>query len=215
MPSVDIKFCGLKTGQDVAAAISAGARYTGYVIFEPSPRHVSPALAGELAHLAHGTQTVAVTVNADDALLAQIRDAMQPDWIQLHGKEDPQRVIAARGYAKRGVIKALPVAEESDLAAAQPFDGVSDMLLFDAKPPKGADRPGGWGHGYDYSILKKLRLSSPWLLSGGLTATNVLAAVNAAGAQGVDVSSGIETAPGVKSAELMKAFAGALAPKAI
>ena len=210
----DIKFCGLKTGGDVAAARATGARWTGYVVFPPSPRHVSPTLAGELAHLAEGTETVAVTVNADDDLLAQISDAMRPDWIQLHGKEDPQRVIAARGYAKRGIIKALPVAEEADLAAATPFDGIADWLLFDAKPPKGADRPGGWGHGYDYTILKKLRLSSPWLLSGGLGPTNVLDAVNAAGAQAVDVSSGIETAPGIKSAELMQNFAGALAPKA-
>lgn len=210
MSGIDIKFCGLKTGQDVAAANAAGARYTGYVIFPKSPRHVDPVLAGELAHLAPPSESVAVVVNPDDDLLAQIRDAMAPDWIQLHGQETPQRVIATRQYAKRGIIKALPVAEEADLKAAEEFDRIADMLLFDAKPPKDADRPGGWGHGYDYSILKKLRLSSPWLLSGGLTPTNVLAAVQAAGAEAVDVSSGIESAPGAKDTSLIRAFAEAL-----
>lgn len=207
---IDIKFCGLKTGQDVAAANAAGARYTGFVIFPKSPRHVAPVLAGELAHLARDTETVAVVVNPDDELLAQIRDAMAPDWIQLHGAETPRRVEQARAYAKQGIIKALPVAEAADLEAARAFDGIADMLLFDAKPPEKADRPGGWGHGYDYSLLKKLRISVPWLLSGGLTPTNVLAAVQASGASAVDVSSGIESAPGVKDDTLIRAFAEAL-----
>ncbi len=206
-----IKFCGLKTGRDVAAAEAAGAAWTGFVIFEKSPRHVSPALAGELVHLAKTSQTVAVTVNPDDELLARIRDAMRPDWIQLHGQETPQRVVQARPYAKRGVIKALPVADASDLDAATAFDRIADMLLFDAKPPKGADRPGGHGVGYDYALLKPLQISVPWLLSGGLDATNVAAAVSQAGASAVDVSSGIESAPGVKDAAKIAEFAAALA----
>ena len=136
---------------------------------------------------------------------------MHPDWIQLHGSETPQRVVQARAYAKRGVIKALPVAEAADLDAAKAFDRIADMILFDAKPPKGADRPGGHGTGYDYALLKSLQISVPWLLSGGLDATNVSAAVAAAGAGAVDVSSGIESAPGVKDAAKMQAFAAALA----
>ena len=136
---------------------------------------------------------------------------MHPDWIQLHGSETPQRVVQARAYAKRGVIKALPVAEAADLEAVKAFDRIADMILFDAKPPKGADRPGGHGTGYDYALLKSLQISVPWLLSGGLDATNVCAAVAAAGAGAVDVSSGIESAPGVKDAAKMQAFAAALA----
>ena len=135
-----IKFCGLKTGRDVAAAEAAGAAWTGFVIFEKSPRHVSPSLAGEMAHLAKNSQTVAVTVNPDDDLLARIRDAMHPDWIQLHGSESPQRVVQARAYAKRGVVKALPVADASDLDAAKAYDRIADMLLFDATPPTRADQ---------------------------------------------------------------------------
>lgn len=208
-----IKFCGLKTGRDVAAAVQAGAHWTGYVIFPPSPRHVSPGLAGELAHLAKGTETVAVMVNPDDELLAQIRDAMRPDWIQLHGQESPQRVVQARAYARQGIIKAIPVATADDLDAVRAYDRIADMLLFDAKPPKGSDRPGGWGETYDYALLKNLDLSVPWLLSGGLDASNVAAAIAASGAQAVDVSSGIESAPGIKDAARIKAFADALAPE--
>ncbi|SDM38189.1 phosphoribosylanthranilate isomerase [Maricaulis salignorans] len=210
----EIKFCGLKTGRDVAAAVQAGARWTGYVIFPASPRHVTPALAGELAHLAQGTETVAVMVDPDDALLAQIRDAMRPDWIQLHGSEDPRRVVQARAYARQGIIKSVPVADASDLEAARAYDRVADMLLFDAKPPRGASRPGGWGETYDYGLLKNLNLSVPWLLSGGLDASNVAAAVAASGAKAVDVSSGIESSPGIKDAARIQAFADALAQPA-
>ena len=206
----DFKFCGLRTGRDVTAARQAGARWTGYVIFPASPRHVSPSLAGELAHLASGTETVAVTVNPDDELLARIRDAMRPDWIQLHGNESPQRVVQARAYAKIGIIKAIPVAIAADLDAVAAYDRIADMLLFDAKPPPGAERPGGWGAGYEYGLLKNTPVSVPWLLSGGLDPTNVCAAVAASGARAVDVSSGIETAPGIKDAARMSEFADAL-----
>jgi len=209
-----IKFCGLKTSKDVAHAVSLGARWAGFVIFPPSPRHLEPALAGELAHLAKGTETVAVTVNAEDALLAQIRDAMAPDWIQLHGTETPQRVEQARAYAKLGIIKAIPIHDSSDLDAAKTYDRIADMILFDAKPPKGASRPGGWGMGYDYSLLQQLKLNIPWLLSGGLDASNVASATAASGAGAVDVSSGIETVPGIKDMAKMTAFTSALGTQA-
>jgi phosphoribosylanthranilate isomerase len=205
-----IKFCGLKTGNDVRTAVEAGVAWTGFVIFPPSPRHVSPSLAGELAHLAGGTETVAVMVDPDNVLLEQVRDGMQPDWIQLHGSEDAERIVQIRAYAKQGVWKSVPVAEASDVEAAKAFDGVADMLVFDAKPPAGASRPGGWGASYDYSLLKNLQLRSRWLLSGGLDADTVANAVTASGARGVDVSSGIESAPGIKDAAKMKSFAAAL-----
>ena len=208
----DAKICGLTTPDSVEAALSAGARWIGFVNFPASPRHVDPRRAGELSALAAGrAATVAVTVNADDALLADIQRHLRPDWIQLHGSETPDRVEAARTYARRGIIKALPIAEAADLAAANAFDGVADMILFDAKPPRGASRPGGWGQGYDYSLLQSLALKTPWMLSGGINPGNVRAAVVASGATAVDVSSGVESAPGVKDKGLIEAFMRAVA----
>lgn len=206
----EIKFCGLRTGPDIAAARDAGARWVGLVLFPPSPRHVDLQSAGELAALSQGLETVAVTVDADDELLRQIRDAVSPDWIQVHGEESPERIVQTRQYAKRGVWKSIPVADAADLDRVPQFEGVADRIVFDAKPPAGASRPGGWGTGYDYGLLKNLHLSVPWLLSGGLDPTNVSAAVAASGATGVDVSSGIESGVGVKDHDRMNAFAAAL-----
>lgn len=206
----EIKFCGLRTGPDISAARDSGARWVGLVLFPPSPRHVDLQSAGELAALSQGLETVAVTVDADDELLRKIRDAVSPDWIQVHGEETPERIVQTWQYAKRGVWKSIPVADASDLDRVPQFEGVADRIVFDAKPPAGASRPGGWGASYDYSLLKNLHLSVPWLLSGGLDPTNVSAAVAASGATGVDVSSGIESGVGVKDHDRMKAFAAAL-----
>lgn len=206
-----IKFCGLRTAEDVLAALRFGARWVGFVHFPPSPRHIEPADAAHVWGVGQGTvETVSVTVNADPALLEHIRATLAPDWIQLHGRETPEQVAAAKPFARKGVIKALPVADLADLDAASAYDGFADMILFDAKPPKGATRPGGWGATYDYALLKSLNINTPWLLSGGLDAANVRAAVEASGASAVDVSSGIESAPGKKSAGKMADFARAL-----
>jgi phosphoribosylanthranilate isomerase len=207
----DIKFCGLRTHGDVLVAARLGARWAGFVHFPPSPRHIDPALAKDIFAAGEAElESVSVTVNADLALLEEIGRSLQPDWIQLHGEETPEQVETAQAFARKGVIKALPVAGAADLDAADAYSGVADMILFDAKPPKGADRPGGWGLTYDYALLKTLKIQTPWLLSGGLKPDNVRAAIAASGAAAVDVSSGIESAPGEKSAALMSGFAEAV-----
>lgn len=207
----DIKFCGLRTQGDVLDAVRLGARWVGFVHFPPSPRHIEPATAARLWDVGRErVDIVSVTVDADMEQLQDIRATLAPDWIQLHGRETPEQVAAAKPFARKGVIKALPVADLADLDAASAYDGIADMILFDAKPPKGATRPGGWGSTYDYALLKSLNITTPWLLSGGLDAANVRAAVEASGASAVDVSSGIESAPGEKSAEKMADFARAL-----
>lgn len=204
---VDAKICGLTTPDAVDAALAGGARYLGFVVFPPSPRHVEPADAARLADRARGTaDIVAVTVNASDALLGDIRETLKPEWIQLHGSESPDRVRAAKACAGKGVIKALPIREAEDLFAVEAFADTADLFLFDAKPPKHASRPGGWGEVFDWTLLKGAAISRPWLLSGGLTPANVRAAVSASGAGAVDVSSGVESAPGVKDNALIARF---------
>lgn len=207
---VGVKICGVRDNAALDAALSAGARYIGLVFFEKSPRHLALESAQALARRAHGRmETVAVTVNASDTELRALAAQVRPDWIQLHGSENPARAAEARQFAQKGVIKALSVARSADLAEAAAFEPVADMLLFDAKAPPGADRPGGNALAFDWTLLKGRRFGRPWLLSGGLNPENVSEAIAQAGADLVDVSSGVESAPGLKDPARIAAFLAA------
>lgn len=204
------KICGVNSTEALDAALVGGARMIGLVFFAKSPRHLAFDKAAALAARARGkAEIVAVTVDAPDALLEDIRAAAAPDWVQAHGAENPARLTAMRRFAGRGIIKALGVSRSADLAAAAAFAGSADMFLFDAKAPEGADRPGGNALAFDWKILSGQRFSRPWLLSGGLHAENVREAVTASGASLVDVSSGVESAPGLKDAQKISQFLAA------
>lgn len=191
------KICGINSIEALDAAIDGGARFVGFVLFPKSPRHLArDKLEALLARARGRVDTVIVTVDADDALLASL-SPLRPDWIQLHGAESPQRTAEARPYAQKGVIKALGIARSADLAQAVAFEPAADMLLFDAKPPPGG-LPGGNALAFDWAILAGRRFGRPWLLSGGLSPDNVAEAITASGAGLVDVSSGVEASPGLK-----------------
>jgi phosphoribosylanthranilate isomerase len=199
------KICGLSTLETLSAALDAGADMIGLVQFPPSPRHVDLAAAAELAAIARGrAEVVVLTVNPDDALIEAILAAVKPDFIQLHGKENPSRVAEIRNRVP--VIKALGIATAEDVAAALAYDGRADYLLLDAKPPKDASRPGGLGQTFDWSLLDNREVGTPVLLSGGLHPTNVAEAISRVRPDGVDVSSGVESAPGVKDTAKIEAF---------
>ena len=205
--SLDIKICGLKTAEAVAAALDTGASHVGFIFFRKSPRNVAPADAGLLRAAATGrAQAVAVTVDADDALLDEISAAMEPDAFQLHGGESPQRVAEVRARYRRPVIKAFAVRAPSDLTAIGPYIGVADRFLFDAKPPKDAVLPGGNGVSFDWSVLAGLPRGVDYFLSGGINAANVADALSIADPRGIDVSSGVESAPGVKDLRMIEDF---------
>ncbi|MBU6371112.1 MAG: phosphoribosylanthranilate isomerase [Alphaproteobacteria bacterium] len=207
-----VKICGLRTAETVDAALRGEARYLGFNFFPKSPRFVTPDAAAALAAPARGrADTVAVVVDADDALLAQIAARLAPDWIQLHGKERPDRAAEVRRFARKGVIKALAIARPEDFEAVAPAAAAADMLLFDAKAPAGAVLPGGNGAAFDWTLLTGRTFPKPWLLSGGLTPENVGEAVRASGASQVDVASGVERAPGVKDPDRIMAFLAAAA----
>jgi phosphoribosylanthranilate isomerase len=204
---IETKICGVSDRAAVEAALTGGARYLGFVFFPKSPRHVAPDQAGALAQLARGrADTVAVTVNADDAQLAAIAAGLAPDWIQLHGAESPARVAAARRFARKGVIRAVGVARAADLEGLDAYAPVTDLFLFDAKAPETAALPGGNGAAFDWRILRGRTFPKPWMLSGGLAAENLREAVTESGAVAVDVSSGVESAPGVKDPSRIAAF---------
>jgi len=186
----------------------------GFVFFPPSPRAISVAEAKALtARVPDGVKKVALTVNADDALLAEIVENAGVDVLQLHGNEPPERVFEVRHTYNLPVVKALPVEDQVDLMVARGYDAVVDYFLFDAKPPAHATRPGGNAVAFEWSLLKGFSLAKPWLLAGGLTPENVAEAVAISGAHWVDVSSGVEDAPGVKNLDKIRAFIGALDPK--
>ena len=205
-----MKICGLRTPADVTAVARAGAAYAGFVFFAKSPRNVTLSEA-RLAALAAppGLAKVALTVDADDGTLDAIVEAVPLDMLQLHGHESPDRVAQVRARYRLPVMKAIGLADESDLAAIFAFSTVADQILIDAKPPRGADLPGGNGLAFDWRLLAGRRWLRPWMLAGGLTAENVAEAVRLTGARQVDVSSGVESAPGVKDAARIAAFVAA------
>lgn len=202
-----VKICGLTTPEAVEATVAAGADMAGFVVFPPSPRHLDLSHAHDVVAHANGRlHKVALTVDADDALLAAIVDALKPDLLQLHGKESPARVAAIKARFGIAVMKALPIAEAGDLAAVAHYAGIADRILFDAQPPKGATRPGGLGKAFDWRLLEGLEAGLPTMLSGGLDPHNVAEALNITRSPAVDVSSGVERAPGDKDPEKIAEF---------
>ena len=206
-----VKICGLRDAAMLDAAVQAGAAYVGLVFFEKSPRNVTLAQAAALAAIVPaGVAKVALVVDADDAQLDALLAQVPVDILQLHGAETPARVTAVKARYGLPVMKAVGVAGPDDLAALDIYAQVADQLLVDAKPPKGADLPGGNGLAFDWRLIAGRRWPVPWMLAGGLTPANVAQAVALTGAGQVDVSSGVESAPGVKDAALIAAFCAAL-----
>ncbi|HMN74265.1 MAG TPA: phosphoribosylanthranilate isomerase [Rhodoblastus sp.] len=206
-PPVLVKICGLRTAESLAAALDAGADMVGFVFFGPSPRNIALSEAASLARGAKGrARKVALTVDADDAFIDAIARALDPDVLQLHGRETPARAAALSARTGKQIMKAIGVSGKADLGTVAAFADVCDWLLLDAKPPKDATRPGGNGLAFDWSILDGFDPGKPWLLSGGLNAANVADALARTHAPGVDVSSGVESAPGVKDAAAISAF---------
>jgi phosphoribosylanthranilate isomerase len=206
-PAPAIKICGIATPQALDATIDARADYIGLVFFAKSPRNVSLHDAAMLGERAAGrTKVVGLFVDASDATIAEAITAARLDVIQLHGKETPERVARLRAQFGLPVWKALSVASREDVADAAVFSGAADLILFDAKAPKGADLPGGLGLVFDWDLLTAYRGQAPWGLAGGLSPDNVADAVQRTGAKLVDVSSGVESAPGVKDADRIRTF---------
>lgn len=202
-----IKICGLSTREAVEAVIAGGATHMGLIFFEKSPRHVSVATAAELSlNAGDRIKKVAVSVNADDAYLDQIVDAVKPQMLQFHGNEPVNRVREVRARYGLPVIKAIAIREASDIESAKDYIGTADLFLFDAKAPEGSEIPGGNGVAFDWEIVDLWPQDVPYMLSGGLDAGNVREALKQSGAKAVDVSSGVESAPGIKDLGRIQEF---------
>jgi len=205
--SIAVKICGLTSPGAIDAAVGGGAVYGGLVFHPNSPRNVAFEQASVLADRMRGRlKIVTLIADMDDAGIERLVTAVRPDFLQLHGGESARRTAYVRDKFRVPVIKALPVAEPADLAAAAEYENAADMLMFDARPPKDALRGGGHGAAFDWKILAGRSFAKPWFLAGGLTPENVARAIALSGAKQVDVSSGVESAPGVKDAALIRAF---------
>jgi len=205
--SLIVKICGLSTRETLDVALQAGADMVGFVFFPPSPRHIGLNTARDLGSQTKGRALkVALTVDADDATLANIVEALQPDILQLHGKETVARLRDIKQTFGLQVMKAMAVETPADLVTLPGYAAVADRILFDARAPKEATRPGGLGAVFDWRLIENLDLGVPFMVSGGLNAENVAEAVRLTRAGGVDVSSGVERASGVKDPEMIRAF---------
>jgi phosphoribosylanthranilate isomerase len=205
--SLLVKICGLKTPEALDAALESGADLVGFVFFPPSPRTLGYEAARMLGQRVKSRAgKVALTVDATDEMLGEIVEALKPDMLQLHGTETPERVVAIRTRFGLPVMKALPIAERSDLSPIHIYAKVVDRLIFDARPPREATRPGGLGKPFDWHLLENVDPGIPFMLSGGLDVGNIADALAITHAPGVDVSSGVESAPGVKDVDKIRAF---------
>ncbi|NGN43761.1 phosphoribosylanthranilate isomerase [Mesorhizobium sp. CGMCC 1.15528] len=205
--ALDIKICGLKTDEALAAALAGGASHVGFIFFQKSPRNIDPIEAGRLRETARGrAKAVAVTVDADDETLDHIVASMSPDMLQLHGHETVERVAEVKARYGLPVMKAFAIREAADLDAIAPYVSVADRFLFDAKPPVGSELPGGNGVSFDWRLLAGLEGQVDYMLSGGLNAANIGEALRLTNPPGIDISSGVESAPGVKDVALIDGF---------
>ena len=205
-----VKICGLMSAGAVDVAVEAGADMLGFVFFPPSPRSLSVADAAALtARVPNHVTRVALSVDADDTLLDAIVADAGVDMIQFHGHEPFERISEVRDRYGLPVMKALAIASPDDVTRGHAYADVADRLMFDAKPPKDATRPGGNALSFDWQLIAGESWSKPWVLAGGLTPQNVADAIAASGATAVDVSSGVEDAPGVKNPENIRSFIAA------
>ncbi len=212
--SVAAKICGIDGPEAMAAAVASGAAYAGLVFYPPSPRYLTIEQAAALARMApESVTTVGLFVDIGDDVLARVLSEVPLKLLQLHGAETPERVGEIKAATGLAVMKAIKVADAHDVAAAEPYIGVADRLLFDAKAPPGlaGALPGGNALKFDWELVGGRDWPCPWMLSGGLTAANVAEAVRISGAPAVDVSSGVEDRPGVKNVGLIEEFLAAAA----
>jgi phosphoribosylanthranilate isomerase len=202
-----VKICGLRSPETLDVALECGADMVGFVFFPPSPRSIGLVAARALGERVRGRALkVALSVDAGDEELAAVVEALEPDLLQLHGCETPERVKLIRRRFGLPVMKALPIAERADLVSVRRYEKAADRLMFDARAPRGASRPGGLGKSFDWQLLRKFSCAVPFMLSGGLHAGNVAEALRITAAPGVDVSSGVERAAGEKDLDKIRAF---------
>jgi len=217
MNQIPIKICGLTREQDVIAAVNAGANAIGFVLYPPSPRHVSPERAAALAALLPAfVMPVLLFVNASLEDIAHAAALVPGAWLQFHGDETPEFCAKTAQALGRRWLRVARIPQETP-EGGLPFDLVNyaslysqaDALLLDTF----VDAYGGSGHRFNWSQLP-INVNAHLVLSGGLTPANVADGIRAVYRCGlslaVDVSSGVESAKGIKDSDKIRAFVAAV-----
>lgn len=207
MTKIHSKICGIKSLEIAEELVNSGAEFIGFIFFEKSPRHINLNQYKNIASKITGSiKIVTVLVNPSDDQIQQIIDNHKPDFIQLHGKESPERVKEIKEKFDIAIIKALAVSNKKDIEQAEIYSDICEYILFDAKPPKGSDLPGGNNISFDWSILSEAKLGYKWFLSGGLNVENIEQAINSSNAKYIDISSGVEIEKGEKDLSKVNKF---------
>ena len=207
--TVEVKICGLDRPETVDGAVNAGAEMLGFVFYPPSPRNLTTSAASRLTNrVPASVKRVGLFVDPTDEMITTVLNQNVLDLIQLHGNEPPERVTEIKGFTSLEVIKVLKISEFCDLRYVSIYQGVADWLMFDALAPKDMKGVllGGNSLSFDWNILARANIPTPWILAGGLNLENVKEAMSTSGAKVVDVSSGVEKQPGVKCVEKIQSF---------
>lgn len=193
-----IKICGLTRNEDVRVAVEQGADALGFVLYPPSPRAVSAEQAQQLLQQVPAfVTTVALFVNESVEEIQRVLSLCPFDLIQFHGDESAE---FCRQF-NRPYMKAIRVRCEDDIHQAVNQYPDAKALLLDAYVE---NLPGGTGQAFDWRLIPKI--STPWVLAGGLNANNVVDAINQVAPYAVDISGGVEASKGIKDAEKIKEF---------
>ena len=202
---IEIKVCGINDEISMQTAINCKVDYIGLVFYQPSPRNISIKQSRKLLELRNNvSKIVALTVNPDDDFLFEIQKSVKPDYIQLHGNENPKRCMDIKKKLNIPIIKGVNINNKLNLRQLfKTFEDICDILLIDAPSE---DLPGGNGKKFDWDILKDFKSKKKWMLAGGLNIQNIEKAIEITKAPAIDISSGLEVVKGVKDPKLIENF---------
>ena len=202
---IEIKVCGINDEISMQTAINCKVDYIGLVFYQPSPRNISIKQSRKLLQLRNNiSKIVALTVNPDDNFLFEIQKSVKPDYIQLHGNENPNRCMDIKKKLNIPIIKGVNINNKLNLRQLfKTFEDICDIFLIDAPSE---DLPGGNGKKFDWDILKDFKSKKKWMLAGGLNIQNIEKAIEITKAPAIDISSGLEVIKGVKDPKLIENF---------
>ena len=200
---VEVKICGITREEDLKKLIELNVSWAGFVFYKKSVRNVNYNNKRLFDIGKNKIGKVALFVDPEDIFLETIIEKVNPDLIQLHGLESPERCSYIKKKFGVPIMKAIHLKDLNSFKVVSKFENIVDRLLFDAKLTK-EKLEGGISETLKWELLNNYKGNRDWLLAGGLNHNNILEALKISNAKKIDVSSGVEIAPGIKSEPLLK-----------